>query len=128
MLLRLAVNPQKPSPKTQLLEKLVITEGTTMKRTYRTSETAMLLMNHFDVVSILNREICIARSMRMLPTPPRSRVTKLQSPRSTLSVSPIVGFVVAVLFRDVEMLDTVMLSDIVTLTISAITLGITKSL
>ena len=33
MLLRLAVKPQKPSPKTQLLEKLVITEGTTMKRT-----------------------------------------------------------------------------------------------
>ena len=88
----------------------------------------MLLINHFDVVSILNREICIARSMRMLPTPPRSRVTKLQSPRSTLSVSPIVGFVVAVLFGDVEMLDTVMLSDIVLLTISAITLGTTKSL
>ena len=109
MLLRLAVKPQKPSPNTQLLEKLVITEGTTMKRTYRTSETAMLLMNHFDVVSILNREMCMARRIRMLPTPPRSRVTKLHSPSSILSVSPIVGFVVAVLFGDVDMLDTVTL-------------------
>ena len=55
MLLRLAVRPHKNLPKSHLLEKLEKAEGTTTNKTYRKSDIAMLLRNHVEVTSNLNR-------------------------------------------------------------------------
>ena len=89
MLLRLAVRPHKNLPKSHLLEKFVTAEGTMTNKTYRTSDIAMLLRNHWDVISILNRPTYMPMSKNMFPIPPNIIVTTLHVPSIILSGSLI---------------------------------------
>ena len=83
-LLRVADRRHKKVPNNHLLEKLLNMEGTTTIRTYRMSDTDQLLMNHFEVVSILNFLAYMPVSIKIFQTPPMIAVTKLHVPKIIL--------------------------------------------
>jgi hypothetical protein len=83
-LLRFAVRRHKKVPNNHLLKKLLNMEGTTISRTYRISDTDQLLMNHFEVVSILNLSAYIPLRIKIFPVPPMIKVNMLHVPSTIL--------------------------------------------